>query len=391
VRANAPVLLWLGTIAAAGVIGFEVGRGHDRPETIVVHDSAATVNATTGQSSSSASSHPSSSPAARATAASETAPTETDWQALHELPDTADRDRQFAERVEHLAHTDPSRALALASAEKNWRLRDVLRDAAVKGWASVAPAAAADWVLALKPADRRSAVAALFDGASQQPNKALDVASRLIAASPASSSEYGHLAIDALGRAGAFQTATELATRLAGNDPTLLTTAYQQWGERNPDAALSAFQTLTDPTARRSALQGMVDGWAAVDPEQLAQRSVQLPSDDRSVALSAALSHWAERDPVAATTWIEAHDPGESADDGIVAVSQQSSLAESSPETALQWTALIVDPHKRITAQQSVLARWSAWAPDAARQYAESLLNPDDRAAALAVLPPPRS
>jgi hypothetical protein len=383
------VPLWLAAIAAAAAIGFHAGESHARRDhgtdttagtaaVAVANDRARTAAEPTSDSRL----------PTPASATAESLSRDDDWQTIRSQPDTSDRDRKLAQRIEQLARSDPQRALALVAEEKNWRLRDLLRDAAVKGWAAAAPQAATDWVLALKPSERHNAVAALLDGASEHPEKVPQVTGHLVQADPHSSSEYAHLAIDSLGRGGAFQTAVELASQLASSDPSLLSTACQQWGERNPDAALASLQNVTDPVLRRSALDGLFNGWATAHPQALARRAADFSGDERALALSAALTHWAERDPVAATAWIGANDPGAEADDGIAAVSQQSSLADSNPETALHWAALIVDPARRTTAQQSVLARWAARAPAAARQYAESLPNPGERAAALAILPP---
>jgi hypothetical protein len=377
-------LLWLGLVVAAGVIGYRLGQSSSGSRATVTPASPVLPPATHERIA--VSSRGETAATSGGAGAANHVDVEDDWRAAHALPDNAARDHLLAERIERLARSDPRRALALVAAEKSWRVREVLRDACVRGWASVAPDAAGDWVLALRPDERHGATSALFEGAAQQPDKAVALTAHLIAADPTSASEYGHIAIDALGRAGAFQTATALAAQLATTDASLLTTAYLQWGERNPDAALASMQTLADPTARRSALEGVMNGWASADPEQLARRAFEFPSEDRTVALSAALSRWAERDPVAAAAWIEANDPGKEADDGIVTVSLQSSLAISSPETALRWAGLIIDRSKRTNAQQAILTQWASRSPAAARQYAESLSNPDDRSAALAIL-----
>jgi hypothetical protein len=309
------------------------------------------------------------------------------WSALRAEPDTPERDRALAVEIETLAHSDPVRALALAQAEPSWRLRDLLRNAALRGWAALAPASAGEWVLRLRPEERRSAVEAVLEGAAAAPEEAIRLGARLCETDPMSATEYGQMTVAALGRSGNYVAAARFAASQGASQGVLLTTAYAQWAERDPDGALGMLRTINDPDLRRSAFEGLTNGWAGADPAGLAEHAQQLAlKEDRSAALSLALSRWVERDPIAATTWIKANDPGSDADDGISSVANLSSLVETNPETALQWSDLIMDPQKRTLARQSILARWAARDPIGARHFAESLSIPEERAAAIAAL-----
>src|SRR5690606_13855618 len=100
--------------------------------------------------------------------------------------------------LEELARTDPQRALAFAQNQADWRLREILRDASLRGWASVAPDAAGDWALGVRLEDRRAVVGAVLQGASVDPDGTVQLALRLCAADPEPAGDYGHAAIAAL-------------------------------------------------------------------------------------------------------------------------------------------------------------------------------------------------
>ncbi len=296
------------------------------------------------------------------------------WRALQLERDTPARDRMLCAELEALARTDPAHAMALAQAEPNWRLRDLLRAAALRGWAATAPAAAGDWVLALQPENRRPAIAAVLEGAAGEGEAAAQLGTRFCAADPVSAADYAQMTISSLGQAGAFDAAARFAANVDGGaQPWLLTSAYAQWAERNPQDALAALGKIADETARRSAFEGLVNGWASANPAEAADYAESLaPGVERTAAFSAALSQWVERDSSAATAWIERHDPGRDADDGIASVANLPTLVESHPETALQWANLIADPTKRGLARESILSRWAARDPAGAKRYTDA-------------------
>jgi len=308
-------------------------------------------------------------------------PWEDRWRRLSKTAASPARDRELAALLEELARTDPKGALARAAAEGNWRLRDTLRDASLRGWASVAPEAAGNWALALRMEDRRDAVAAVLAGAAKDPEKALLVALNLCKADPEPAGDYGHAAIAALIQAGAFEAAVKFGQEVGTEKyPFLLKSAFYQWSQHQPDKALAAANTIADPALRGQAYAEVVSGWARADAKSLAEYALTLPTgESRKQALAEALPHWVEKDPVTATEWINHFDAGPDFDDGAVAVANLQTLITHQPAKAMEWAGTISDPVKRSETMQAVFGQWAQKDPAAARHFVETTSNPKDR------------
>lgn len=308
-------------------------------------------------------------------------PWEDRWREWSKKPSSPARTRELAALLEELARTDPKTALARAAAEGNWQLRDALRDASLKGWGSVAPDAASNWALALRPEDRREAVAAVLSGAAKNPENAVRVALNLCKADPGPAGDYGHAAIAALVQAGAFEAAAKFGQDVGPEKyPFLLRSAFYQWSQHQPEQALAAANGLADPALRGQVYAEVVSGWARADAKSLAEYALTLPpGESRKQAFSEALPHWVEKDPVTATEWINHFDAGPDFDDGAVAVANLQTLITRQPAKAMEWAGTISDPTKRKETMQAVFGQWAQKDPDGARRFVEATQNPHDR------------
>jgi hypothetical protein len=295
-----------------------------------------------------------------------------EWQSRPRTPAT----ELAAERaLMELARHDPARALVLALGESGERLRERFRDAALKGWAAVAPEKAAAWAMALPPGDRRPAIVAVFSGAIEQPVEAARLGQQLCRQWPAEAGDYGQLLISALTGAGAY----EVAARFAWDDtsehgPAWLNAAYYQWAMRQPEAALKAFGAITDPVTRNHAFLGLTAGWAEANPAALANYAVKLPAgSERADALGQMLSQWATRDPLTASEWMLKNlNPSTDLDGGVAAVASLPSLVSQRPEIAIGWAESIADPSLRASTLTIVARLWSERDPAGARRYLAS-------------------
>ena len=310
------------------------------------------------------------------------------WRELAARPVGAARARARQALLEELARTDPALALDLAGSEANWLARDALRDAALRGWASVAPDDAADWAME-QPVlgERMKCVSAVLAGAVAQPAEAMRVGLRLCAADPEPAGTYGHMLINALvDRAGDFETAIRFATcaKMVDRQSFLLDSAFYQWARHDPDRAFSQLSSITDPAVRESALKGLVEGRSDFDPQSFADFAQKLPAgDDRTQALSISLQRWADKDPQAALQWINRADPDPDLDPGVAALATSSTLVAARPEIALELTDSICDSTKRTLTKSRVFFEWALRDRDAARRYAESVEHPETRATLL--------
>jgi hypothetical protein len=314
---------------------------------------------------------------------------ETRWQKLAGENSTPARDRALAAMVEHLAKTDPKRALELAGQQGNWDLREQLRNAAMRGWGSVAPDAAVDWALTNRLDIRMQCVAAALTGAAENPAEAVRVALRACKADPGPAADYGHALISALvDKPAAFEEAVKFASAV-GTDRQqfLLDSAYYQWAKHQPEQALAALGKIGDPKVRASAYDGLLSGWAAANAQQLTEYAQKLPpGEDRTRALAAALPKWVERDPASATEWLGRHDPSPEFDDGIAAVATRPSLMTDKPESSMEWASNITDRARRLTTKNQIFTHWAERNFSAAERYAKTVKNADDREMMLEVI-----
>ena len=304
------------------------------------------------------------------------------WQELISQPGTVARNQRLAALLESLAATDPARALSLAQQESNLKLREELVHASLRGWGSTAAGDAADWAFAhIDDSARDSAIAAVFNGAAARPESALQAAKKICADHPGEATGYGNSAIDALCDAGNFSTALQLIAGSADDVQRSIWSAeaYSRWAALQPDQAAQAAITLTDPTARAEALQGVVGGWAQTDPAALTHFLAELPAEgDRGSMMGQALQSWVLRDPKAAVAWINDHEASPDYDEGIAAVA---SVNVVKPNQALTWAEAISDPRLRSETVAEVLHGWALEDLAAAKQYFANTTNllPEDR------------
>jgi len=304
------------------------------------------------------------------------------WDALFAEANTPARNRQLAALIEDIARTDPQRALALAQAVEDWRLRSLLRNAAVRGWAQTAPDAAADWALTARENERREVVEALLQGAAHNPDEAVRVARRLCESDPALSTDYGQYTVAALADQGAFDAAVRFSTEIGvARQPFLLKSAFFQWARNQPERALDELEKLSDPIARNLARGEAIAGWAWADARAVAEHAMQLPAGaDRRQMLAEALPLWVERDPHGAAEWIAQADRPADVDAGVEAMANLQSLITQQPTLALELAASISDPARRRETQRNVFRQWAQNDRAAAQRFAASAPNPQDRA-----------
>jgi len=214
------------------------------------------------------------------------------------------------ESLETLAATDPSRALALALAEKDDPQRNILLQAVLRGWARTAPNAAADWVWSHRDTiEQGHAFAAIFNGTQQNPEAAVRLAQRLSTEHPEEAWSFGRYLVYSFAQAGHFAQAADFAAAAhLDHRVDLLTAAYHPWGCQQPEKALQAAIALEDPLRQNAAFHAVIGGWAQTNPQSLTEAAHKFPEGhDRSLALVTGLRSWIEKDPASAEVWIKSH------------------------------------------------------------------------------------
>lgn len=315
------------------------------------------------------------------------------WKALRDQPATPGTEEQLCATVQTLAATDHDAALQLAATAATPRLRELFRNAALHGWATRDPQAAAAWVMKqVRYEERRAAVEAIAAGAVAQPGEARRAFDFLITADPLWANDHGSALVTALARAGQF----ELASQFAASGPAAhrsawLSTTFQAWAVCQPQAALAAVGNIADAASREVALGGLFAGWGSSDPAALVAYADTLPrSDTRTEALKNGLTQWVYRDPVAASAWMDRLDPSPDLDAGAAAVAVAPALVANKPEIAASWAESITDPDLRANTLLELFRQWAERDAGGALNYVQhsSTLPPEMRSLALSFLKP---
>jgi hypothetical protein len=98
-----------------------------------------------------------------------------------------------------------------------------------------------------------------------------------------------------------------LATRagVSGVESSLFSELASKWGESDPNAAIAWASGLSDASAQRAALLGVLKGWAQVSPEAAASYAAKLPAGDlQDAGVIKVVKEWSFRDARGAASWV---------------------------------------------------------------------------------------
>jgi hypothetical protein len=295
------------------------------------------------------------------------------WRVYLGEPRTPAVDGELADCLGKMAALDPKRAMTLALEQSDFKLREKLRDAVLRGWARVSPDDAAAWALGLALEDQRAALVAVLGGAAVRPEEAVRIGRMLSDGHPELAGEYGQLLIDALTETGAYREAVRFAYGdKTENQPAWLNATFFHWASHQPEAALQALGKISNPSARNIAFQGMIAGWAANNPVALAEYAMRLsPGTDRAQVLNQTLPEWVSRDPLGASEWmIRRFTPSPEMDVGVAAVATLPHLIADRPEIAVGWAENIAEPQLRIETFRQIAREWALRDAEGVRRFA---------------------
>jgi hypothetical protein len=232
--------------------------------------------------------------------------------------------------------------------------------------------------------DHNAAISAVLKGAIQNPATAEQLTQWLDRQNPQQSREYGDALIYALGQNGNYQRAADFAVAADGNVRVeLLSAAYGNWANYQPQNAAASALEIPDAEARQSALDAVMAGWGQIDPNGLADFAMNHLSagDQKTHALSDALVCWAGNNVVDAANWINQFGPAPEFDQGEAAIATQPEVMKQ-PEVALQWAQAIADANLRSRTISAVVETWALSNPSAASAFVQTTtdLLPEDRA-----------
>ena len=389
---------WLALLTLVALVAFAAGRRsavHASPPPASMRPAAADPGSIFPASPPMAAAFPST----RSTADSRDPPAwdADDWARLRSKPGSTARNAALAARLEQLARSDPSGAMALALTEQNLLLREKLVLAVLRGWADASPEEAVRQATLLTEASTRDAAVETVLGrlAENRPIEALRLGKLLCRQDPGAAAGHACTMARALCTAGHFDLAAGFASapgELGAVGRSILTAqTYAEWARCRPEAAARAAAALPDPAARLDALNAVVGGWGQADPAGLTRYVAQLPAGpERVQMLGQSLRQWADLDADAAIAWVAETDAGPGLDDGIAAVAGAGFLK---PETAAEWAGGIANPGLRSQTVLALLRTWVNTDPNAARLYFERTphLLAEDRKLAAPLFAPPAS
>jgi hypothetical protein len=136
---------------------------------------------------------------------------------------------------------------------------------------------------------------------------------------------------------------------------------------------------------RDAAFATFVAAWAGHDPRAALQWAETLPAHQgQHAAIQRVVSDWLEDHPQQVTSWLGDYltrlPAGTTADTLIETVINNSPTLRSAPQTALQWTALISDPARRVDYHETIAVRWAEQDVVAALDFvAKSAVIPPER------------
>lgn len=299
-----------------------------------------------------------------------------------------------AKGLAEIAESEPERAIALACAESNSYIRQLLLSAVLRKWGSIEPNTAANWSLQRPLSERSTDISAILEGIAHNPAAARQLTTRLIQADPPLAHDYGCSLVYAFSRVGNFSDAAAFATQRGNADEhrdAWIATAFTIWTEQQPQAAASAALILENTSDQQTAVKAVSDRWAALDPRGLAEFAVTVPSRaNRSYALSAALYTWANQDLSAASTWLNKFEPSPDLDACVAAVATRPLLITHRPEIAVNWAESMFNPDVRSQALTAIIVEWAKTNHAAAQNYARTstFVTAADRTTLLEILTP---
>jgi len=98
-----------------------------------------------------------------------------------------------------------------------------------------------------------------------------------------------------------------LATRAgaSGVESSLFSELASKWGESDPNAAVAWANGLSDASAQKAALLGVLKGWAHISPEAAAGYAAKLPAGDlQDAGVMMVVNEWSFRDARGAASWV---------------------------------------------------------------------------------------
>lgn len=147
----------------------------------------------------------------------------------------------------------------------------------------------------------------------------------------------------------------------------------ESWGRKDPEAAFLWSNDL-EPYVKEYAMDGLAEGWAAIDPPGALKAGLMMLEENRPYAHEFMLSiatQWAGSSPLEAAEWGKSLLDEELRAGFITEVGETWALSD--PRSAVSWLESVHDPGTIRFAQQGIAIGWSEHAPGEAMDWVVNL------------------
>jgi hypothetical protein len=250
-------------------------------------------------------------------------------QALGALAAAAEED--LAKELKRVAAAWPEEGLAatiaeLFATESAEPSAGLLRDALLRRWTLIDPAAAAAWAATLAEGPGRLAAVeqVALAWAAGDSGAAWDWAAGL-AAGPAREAALLSLAYELSRDDPALALERSSALPDSPGRAQFIEHAIANLATRDPRAALLQADAIDDPVLRGNALARLATSWAESDPSAAATLAVDAmaPGPAQERAIAAVVQRWAQQDPAAVRAWVATFPDGPVKDNALGHISEQ--------------------------------------------------------------------
>ncbi len=151
----------------------------------------------------------------------------------------------------------------------------------------------------------------------------------------------------------------------------------ESWGRKNPSAAFAWSENL-DEYEKATAMQGLAEGWGAVDPEEAVEAGMTMDMGSYGMEfLSSVMTQWAGSDPEKAAAWATQLDNEQLRAEVLSELGE--TWAQTDPVRAAEWAGSIEDAVSRWFAQEGIAIGWSEHDPGAAVEWGISNITEADQ------------
>ncbi len=273
------------------------------------------------------------------------------------------------------AESDLKAALAWANQQTESKIKNAILEGVISSWAKTDLQGAFAYAQSLPPGDSQdSTISKVFENAAQGDQGALAMMQSLpkgrtkdLAAKGISefmSEDDPKAAFDIASGIG------DLDLRTRAEEKALFQLNF--WSRENPAAATQWMQSLPVGDTKDMLSESISRPMAKNYPQAAMDIATGIgDSDLRTTAQVDVVEQWSEKDPAAATQWMQSLPEGRTKDLAASAISQ--SMAKNDPKAAMDMATGIGDSKLRTEAQEKVVGQWSEKNPAAATQWMQSL------------------